>query len=152
MPPRRMPTRPSPARPPWAPSPSPRRDRPTRCRGRSRLRHPGHRRRRPRHAVGLADATSGDAPQHRTPMPRSKSSAFNGTASINAMVARVAPDILALLVDGRPRTKAVIVAALAGRHAEDDVALTLVRLAVAGQVEEAGGKYTLASGPGPDVG
>ena len=85
-------------------------------------------------------------------MPRSKSSAFTGTASINAMVARVAPDILALLADGAPRTKAVIVAALAGRHAEDDVALTLVRLAMTGQVEEAGGKYTLASGPGPDVG
>src|SRR5689334_21705627 len=44
-----------------------------------------------------------------------------------------ATDILALLVGGRPRTKAAIVAALAGRHAEDDVALTLVRLAVTGR-------------------
>jgi len=56
------------------------------------------------------------------------------------MVARVAPAILELLADGAPRSKAAIVAALAGRHAGDDAALTLVRLAVTGRVEEAGGR------------
>jgi hypothetical protein len=45
--------------------------------------------------------------------------------------------------------KAVIIAALAGRHAGDEVALTLVRLAVTGQVVETGGKYSLAVAPGP---
>ena len=54
------------------------------------------------------------------------------------------PDILALLVDGVPRTKAAIVKAFAGRHAEDEVELTLIRLAVTGQVRETGGKYTPA--------
>src|SRR3954452_1259095 len=62
------------------------------------------------------------------------------------MVARVAPAILELLADGAPRSKAAIVAALAGRHAGDDAALTLVRLAVTGRVEEAGGRET----PGDD--
>ena len=51
-------------------------------------------------------------------MPRPKPSALTGTAELNAMIERVAPDILALLADGVPRTKAAIVAALAGRHAE----------------------------------
>ena len=44
-----------------------------------------------------------------------------------------------------PRTKAAIVEALAGRHAEADVALALVRLAVTGEVGQSGGKYA----PGP---
>jgi hypothetical protein len=78
-------------------------------------------------------------------MPRPKPSAFTGSADVNAMVARVAPDILALLSDGVPRPKAAIVAALAGRHAEDAVALTLIRLAVTGQVRETNGKYALAA-------
>ena len=43
-----------------------------------------------------------------------------------------------------PRTKAAIVEALAERHAEDDVALALIRLAVTGQVGETGSKYALA--------
>ena len=59
-------------------------------------------------------------------------------------VERVAPAILGLLADGVPRSKAAIVAALAGRHAAEDVALALVRLAVTGRVVEAGSKYTLA--------
>ena len=54
-------------------------------------------------------------------MPRPKPSAFTGTAELNAMIERVAPDILELLADGVPRTKAAIVKALAGRHAEDEV-------------------------------
>ena len=67
-------------------------------------------------------------------MSRTKLSDFTGSAELNAMIERVAPDILALLADGVPRRKPAIVAALAGRHAADDVGLTLVRLAVTGQV------------------
>ena len=85
-------------------------------------------------------------------MPRPKPSAFAGSADVNAMVERVAPAILALLSDGTPRTKAAIVEALAGRHDKQDVVHALMRLAVTGQVEDTGGKYTLASGPVPDVG
>jgi len=51
--------------------------------------------------------------------------------------------VLELLADGVPRTKAAIVAALAGRHAAEDVDLALVRLAVTGRLVEAGGRYTL---------
>ena len=76
-------------------------------------------------------------------MPRPKSSALTGTVELNAMIERVAPDILALLADGMPRRKTAIVAALAGRHAEDDVALALIRLAVTERVRESGGRYTL---------
>ena len=67
---------------------------------------------------------------------------FTGTAELNATIERVAPDILALLADGVPLRKAAIVAALVGRHAENDVELTLVRLAVTGRVRESGGRYT----------
>jgi hypothetical protein len=74
---------------------------------------------------------------------RTRPATFTGSASINALIDRVAPAILALLADGVPRPKAAIVAALAGRHAGDDVALTLVRLAVTEQVRETSGKYTL---------
>src|SRR3954468_8538699 len=85
-------------------------------------------------------------------MPRTKPSALTGTAELNAMIEWVAPAILGLLADGVPRTKAAIVAALAGRHARDDVAHTLIRLVVTGRVVETGGKYTLAAGPGPTSG
>ena len=84
-------------------------------------------------------------------MPRPKPSAITGTAELNAMIDRVAPDILALLADGVPRSKAALIAALAGRHAGDDVALALIRLAVTGQVVESGGKYVPAAA-GPDAG
>ena len=77
-------------------------------------------------------------------MSRPKPSTLTGTAELNAMIERVAPDILELLADGVPRTKAAIVKALAERHAEDDVGLALIRLAVTGQVIETGGKYVLA--------
>jgi hypothetical protein len=60
-------------------------------------------------------------------MPRPQLSALTGTAELNAMIERVAPDILE-------------------RHAEDDVALALIRLAVTGRVRETGGKYALAVG------
>ena len=70
---------------------------------------------------------------------------FTGSAELNAMVARVAPDVLGLLADDVPRTKAAIVAALAGRHDRQDVVHALIRLVVTGRVEETGGKYTLAT-------
>jgi hypothetical protein len=85
-------------------------------------------------------------------MPRTKAPTFTGSADVNVMIERVAPAILELLADGVPRRKDAIVKALAGRHAEDDVALTLIRLAVTGQVVESGSKYTLAPEPAPDVG
>ncbi len=76
-------------------------------------------------------------------MPNART--FTGSAEINAMVARVAPDVLGLLADGMPRSKAAIVEALAGRHDRQDVISTLIRLSVTGEVEEAGGRYTLAA-------
>jgi hypothetical protein len=85
-------------------------------------------------------------------MPRTKAFAVTGTAELNAMIERVAPDILGLLAHGVPRTRPAIVEALAGRHDRQDVAHALIRLAVTGQVKETNGKYTLASEPGPDVG
>ena len=68
-----------------------------------------------------------------------------GSAELNATVARITPAVLALLADGVPRTKPAIVAALAGRHDRQDVALTLMRLTVTGQVEGTGGRYVLAA-------
>ena len=72
-----------------------------------------------------------------------------GSAAVNAMVERVAPDILGLLAGGLPRSKPAIVEALAGRHARDDVLHTLIRLAVTGQVVETGGRYTPGTAPEP---
>jgi hypothetical protein len=63
---------------------------------------------------------------------------------MDAMVARVAPAVLALLGDGVPRSRRAIVAALADRHPRDEVARTLMRLAVTDRLVEVGGKYTLA--------
>ena len=85
------------------------------------------------------------------PAARASSSPYEraGSEAINAMVACTAPTILELLGDGVPRSKPAIVAALAGRHARDDVAHTLIRLAVTGQVSETGGKYTLPVVAGP---
>ena len=80
-------------------------------------------------------------------MPRTKVSAMTGTAELNVMIERVAPDVLGLLTDGTPRTKAAIVEALAGRHDRQDVIGTLIRLSVTGEVEEAAGRYTLAAKP-----
>ena len=77
-------------------------------------------------------------------MTRPRHSTMTGTTELNAMIERVAPDVLGLLADGVPRTKGAVVAALAGRHEGEDVALTLVRLAVTGRVEETGGRYALA--------
>jgi hypothetical protein len=62
--------------------------------------------------------------------------------------------VLELLADGVPRSRAAVVAALAGRHAKEDVVRTLMRLAVTGRVDETGGRYTLAAvtDPAPDDG
>ena len=93
-------------------------------------------------------------------MPRAKQPFLNdhlppsrhaGSAEIAAVVARTAPAVLELLGRGGPRSRAAIVAALAGRHAKEDVVRTLMRLAVTGQVDESGGKYTLAAQPHPEA-
>jgi hypothetical protein len=89
-----------------------------------------------------------------TPKPtagRAKPATFTGSADVNATIDRVAPSVLALLADGMPRTKGVIVAALAGRHGAEAVALALIRLSVTGELEQTGSKYTLATagGAGP---
>jgi hypothetical protein len=68
-----------------------------------------------------------------------------GSEAVNATVARVAPAVLGLLADGLPRSKPAIVEALAGRHDKQDIAHTLIRLAVTGRVVETGGRYILAA-------
>ncbi len=73
------------------------------------------------------------------PMP------FPSSDDTDAMVARVAPEILELLGDGVPRSRRTIVAALADRYPKEEVKRTLMRLAVTGGVVETGGKYTLAA-------
>ncbi len=68
---------------------------------------------------------------------------YPSSADTDAMVVRVAPAVLELLADGLPRSRRAIVAELAGRHPKDEVARTLMRLAVTDRVAETGGKYTL---------
>jgi len=80
-------------------------------------------------------------PAARKPSPYERA----GSEGINATVARVAPAILGLLADGVPRSRPAIVEALAGRHDKQDIAHTLIRLAVTGQVVETAGKYTPAT-------
>jgi hypothetical protein len=67
----------------------------------------------------------------------------SSSADLHAVIARVTPDVLALLGDGVPRAEAAIVAALAGRHPKEDVALTLMRLDVLGQLIMQGSRYVL---------
>jgi hypothetical protein len=69
---------------------------------------------------------------------------YPSSSDMDAMVARVAPAVLALLGDGVPRSRRAIVAALADRHPRDEVARTLMRLAVTGRLAQAGGRYTPA--------
>jgi hypothetical protein len=78
-------------------------------------------------------------------MPATKPSRLWSSADLDAAIERVTPDVLALLADDVPRTEAAIVAALAGRHAKDDVRLTLMRLDVVGQLDLWGSRYTLAT-------
>jgi hypothetical protein len=73
------------------------------------------------------------------------------SADFNAVIARVTPDILALLGDGVPRTRGTILMALADRHPRDDVRRTLMRLAVLERLVEKSGKHTLPT-PGPAQG
>jgi hypothetical protein len=76
---------------------------------------------------------------------------LSSSADINAVIAQVTPDVLTLLGDGMPRSRGTIIAALADRHARDDVRRTLMRLAVTERLVETGGRYTLpapASEPG----
>jgi hypothetical protein len=74
-------------------------------------------------------------------MPKS----YPSSADTDAMVAGVAPAILALLGDGVPRSRRMIVGALADRHPKDEVMRTLLRLAVTDRVVETGGKYVVAA-------
>ena len=76
-------------------------------------------------------------------------SRHQGSAEIGAMVARTAPAVLDLLKDGVPRSRTAIIAALADRHAKDDVVRALMRLAVTGRVDEVGGRYRLVATPEP---
>jgi hypothetical protein len=71
------------------------------------------------------------------------------SADLDAAIARVTPDVLALLNDGVARFEATIMAALAGRHPKDDVKLAVMRLDVLGRLVENGGRYTL---PAAEVG
>jgi hypothetical protein len=52
-------------------------------------------------------------------MPTSKPPRLWASADLDTVIARVAPEILALLVDSVPRTRATIIAALADRHPTD---------------------------------
>jgi hypothetical protein len=81
-------------------------------------------------------------------MPASTLPRLWSSADLDAAIARVAPDVLALLEDGVPRTEAAIVTALADRHPKDDIVLTLMRLDVLGQLAMRGSRYTLPA-PGP---
>jgi hypothetical protein len=74
---------------------------------------------------------------------------YPSSADTDAMVNRVAPAILELLADGVPRSKRAIAAALADRHLKDEVARTLMRLAVTDRIAESGGKYALPAEVGP---
>jgi hypothetical protein len=76
-----------------------------------------------------------------------RTSRLSGSAEIEVMVARTAPSVLELLQDGAPRARSVIITALADRHPKEDVARTLMRLAVTGQLAETGRKYSLAPAP-----
>jgi hypothetical protein len=76
-------------------------------------------------------------------MPPRRPSRLTSSADLDAAIARTAPDVLALLGDGVPRTEAAIVAALADRHPKDDVKRTIARLAVLEQLVEKGGRYIL---------
>jgi hypothetical protein len=72
-------------------------------------------------------------------------SRFVSSDDLNAAIERVAPDVLALLADGVPRSRATIIAALADRHPRDVVKRAITRLALLGQIYDRGGsKYTLA--------
>jgi hypothetical protein len=76
------------------------------------------------------------------------SSRLWSSADLDAMIERVAPDLLALLADGVPRNKAAIVTVLADRHPKEEVKRAIMRLSVLGQRDLRGSRYTL---PTPDI-
>jgi hypothetical protein len=80
--------------------------------------------------------------RHLTRMPPTKPWS---SADLDAAIARVTPDVLVLLADGVSRSEAAIIAALADRHAKDEVKLTVMRLDVTEQLVEKGGKYVLVT-------
>ena len=82
--------------------------------------------------------------------PMSRHGPLFSSADTNTMIARTAPAVLELLGDGVARNKRAIVAALAERHAKDEVERTLMRLTVTGQVTDVGRRYSLAPATGPD--
>ena len=84
-------------------------------------------------------------PYRKTPTTDNTSPPRRASASddVNAAIARVTPDVLTLLGDGVPRTRGVILAALADRHPKDDVRRTVMRLAVLGQIAMRGSRYSL---------
>jgi hypothetical protein len=92
--------------------------------------------------LGLALARLGDPTimARMTPIKRWSST------DLNTVIARVTPDVVALLGDGVPRTMGTIITALADRHLKDDVRRTLMRLAVTEQLVEKGSRYTLPAG------
>jgi hypothetical protein len=67
------------------------------------------------------------------------------SADLDTVIARVTPDVLALLADGVPRAEAAIVEALADRHPKPDVKSAIARLAVLGRLDLQGSRYTLAA-------
>ena len=69
---------------------------------------------------------------------------YSSSADTHAMVARIAPAVLAPLGDGLPRSRREIAEAFAPRHAKDEVVRTLMRLAVTGRLVEAKRTYRLA--------
>ena len=77
---------------------------------------------------------------------------YTSSADTHAMVARIAPIILGLLGDGIPRSRRAFVAALADRYPKEEVELTLMRLAVTGQILAVSGKYTLPPATEPQQG
>ena len=84
------------------------------------------------------------------PAKSGRPSSLSGSAEINAMVARTAPSVLALLADGAPRAKGTIISALADRHPKEDVTRTLMRLTVTGQLVETERKYRLGATAEPE--
>ena len=74
-------------------------------------------------------------------MPQQRYSSSDDT---HAMVACLAPVIVALLSDGLPRSRHEIVAALTPPHAKDEIVRTLMRLTVTGRLVETKRKYHLA--------
>jgi hypothetical protein len=98
------------------------------------------------HLGSLADTLGEAAPlRHLSGMPARKPPRLWSSADLGAVIAQVTPDILALLGDGVPRSEAAIVAALADRHPQDEVTLTLMRLDVVGRLDLQGGRYTLSA-------